>query len=71
MNKRNSRKCAACDTEIVFLPTKFGKQMPVTASSLTAEDWMLFGRGVDVPYRHGEHVSHFSDCEQAQLFRGK
>jgi hypothetical protein len=62
-------KCKSCQAEIVFLVTKKGKQMPVTASSLTQEDRELIGIGSVVEYRHGQHISHFSDCKDASLFR--
>jgi len=62
-------KCKSCGVEIMFLSTKLGKQMPVVASSLTVEDSELLGRGDKVLYRHGEHISHFSDCKDADLFR--
>jgi hypothetical protein len=55
----------------VFLPTRFGKRMPVTWTSLNDEDRMLISRGLEVPYRHGEHISHFADCTHADRFRGQ
>ena len=70
-------KCRAdgCGEEIIFTLTKNGKQMPTNLSSLTEEDveWLL-NRDKDdygklLPYRHGEHVSHYATCTDPEQFR--
>jgi len=64
-------KCRSCEAEIAFVKTKRGKAMPVDAESLTEEDVEILGRvGEEVAYRHGEHVSHFSTCPDADKYRG-
>lgn len=58
-----------CQAEIVWLKTPNGKNMPVDAESLSEEDAALISQGHQVEYRHHDHVSHFSTCKQADLFR--
>jgi hypothetical protein len=62
--------CRACKAEIGWVVTAKGKRMPVDAVSLTAADREVLGRvGDSLPYRHGEHVSHFGTCPNAKQFR--
>lgn len=53
-------KCKNCGKELVFLPTKTGKVMPVNKESVETGDEI---------YIHGKHISHFSDCPGASGFR--
>ena len=62
--------CRACKAEIAFVVTRKGKHMPVDAGSLSAEDLELLSRvGEKVPFRYGDHISHFATCPQAGEFR--
>jgi len=62
-------KCRDCPTEIAWTKTRAGKNMPVDADSLTEEDVETIRAGEELPYRHGEHVSHFETCPAAAKFR--
>ena len=65
-------KCRSCDTEIAFVETRSGSQMPVDADSLDDEDIEILGRvGERLQYEHGRHVSHFATCPDAYKFRRK
>lgn len=57
-----------CGQEMVFLPTK-KSSMPVNVESLSDGDVEALNRGDSVPFRYGEHISHFSDCPNAKGFR--
>ncbi|HLE87602.1 MAG TPA: hypothetical protein VI727_08035 [Candidatus Brocadiaceae bacterium] len=53
--------CKSCGKEIVWLKTKNGKNMPVNANTI---------QGKETIYDHKiGHISHFSDCKDADKFR--
>ena len=53
--------CKSCNTEIVWLKTKNGKNMPVNADTI---------QGKETIYDHKiGHISHFSTCKDADKFR--
>ena len=55
--------CKSCNTEIVWLKTKNGKNMPVNADTI---------QGKETIYDHVKgHISHFSTCKDADKFRSK
>jgi len=63
-------RCRGCNAEIGWVVTKNGRRMPVDASSLNAADLEVLGRvGDSLPFRYGEHVSHFSTCPNVKDFR--
>lgn len=64
-------KCRApkCKKEIVFVKTPDGKDMPVDANSLTAEDIMLLAQQVVLNYKPGVHVPHWVTCTDPQHFK--
>ena len=54
-------RCKSCNREIVWLKTKNGKNMPVNADTI---------QGKETIYDHRiGHVSHFSDCKDAEAWR--
>jgi hypothetical protein len=68
--QKPTSQCSACKAEIGWVKTKRGKNMPVDAETLSETDIEILGRvGETVDYRHGEHVSHFQTCPNAQEFR--
>lgn len=63
-------RCSACQAEVGWVVTKNGKKMPVDADTLSDLDRSMLGQvGNTVPYRNGEHRSHFSTCPAAKEFR--
>lgn len=54
------KKCKGCQADLIFLPTKSGKRMPVLASSVNIGDKQFDAT---------KHRSHFADCPAAQKFR--
>lgn len=52
-------KCRACGEEIIFMPTKAGKLIPVNA------DTYDYSKLFDIK----KHTSHFATCPQAKQFR--
>jgi hypothetical protein len=53
-------RCRSCRAQIIWLKTAAGKNMPVDADSVEAEDQ---------EFQPGRHVSHFSTCPQADQHR--
>lgn len=53
-------RCDACRARIIFLPTAFGKRMPVDADTVDEEDEV---------YEHGKHVAHWGTCTKPDQFR--
>lgn len=51
-----------CKADVIWLPTKEGKRMPVNPENVAADDYL---------FRHDHHVSHFADCPNADQFRRK
>ena len=73
VHQNPTTRCSKCDAKIAFTVTSSGKWMPVDADSLNDEDVELLGRvgGEKVEYRHGDHMSHFATCPEADSFRKK
>lgn len=53
-------KSTGCNARIIWLKTESGKNMPVDADSVEAEDEI---------YEHGRHISHWGTCKAPQPFR--
>lgn len=67
-------KCQKCKKEIIFGITKNGKAIPIDLDSLSEEDmkWLLSRNPNDntlLPFRWGEHVTHFATCTNPEQFR--
>lgn len=58
--KRIANTCRSCGREIVWLRTRSGSNMPVNAETVEPGDDAFDAR---------RHVSHFSDCPQADEHR--
>jgi hypothetical protein len=59
-NENRIARCRACDARIIFLKTSAGKNMPVDADTVRADDQV---------FDSARHVSHFSKCPKASEFR--
>ena len=57
--ERLKSKCRGCGKEIMFIPTKTGKMMPIDLE--TYDGGTLFDAS--------KHTSHFATCPQAKEFR--
>lgn len=55
-------KCAGCDRDLIWLPTRAGKNMPVHADTVQPGDTL---------YQHGKHEPHWGACPRADEFRKK
>lgn len=69
-------RCRSCGQPVYFITTKRGKLMPVSiaAEGCRAPDTFPEGQlnvfgGADTP-QAGRGISHFSDCPDAQAWRG-
>lgn len=54
------QKCRSCQADIVFLPTKNGKSMPVNAETVETDDAV---------FNAAKHVSHFATCTDPNKHR--
>jgi hypothetical protein len=59
-HERRITRCRTCNAKIIWFKTAAGKNMPVDADTVEAEDDEL-----DL----AKHVSHFATCPQAQQHR--
>lgn len=59
-HERRIVRCRGCNARIIWFKTEAGKNMPVDADTVEADDEEL-----DLK----RHVSHFSTCSQANKFR--
>ena len=63
----------SCRKEIIFCRTQKGKMIPVDFSSLTDDDlkWLASRKDENelLPFRYGEHITHFATCSAAKQFR--
>lgn len=60
-----------CNSAIVFLKTKTGKDMPVDIDSISEEEKGKIIKGEIVSFEYGRHISHFATCPKANKFRRK
>jgi hypothetical protein len=61
-HERRITRCKSCRARIVWLKTPAGKNIPVDADTVEADDEV---------YEHGKHVSHFSTCPDSPSWRRK
>ncbi len=54
-------KCRGCGQEIIFMPTKKGKSMPVDYSTYEGQTY----------FDPKKNTSHFATCAQAKEFRSE
>lgn len=59
-HERRITRCRSCRAKIIFLPTAAGKSMPVDADSVKPEDEEFDAK---------KHISHFSQCPNANQHR--
>ena len=59
-HERRIVRCRSCNARIIWFKTEAGKNMPVDADTVEAEDDAL-----DLP----RHVSHFATCPNANQHR--
>lgn len=59
-HERRITRCRGCNAKIIWFKTEAGKNMPVDADTVEAEDDEL-----DLD----RHVSHFATCKKADQFR--
>jgi hypothetical protein len=57
-------KCRSCQADVLFVPTKDGKQMPLDAPG---EQRLVIEEGVAVVRL--TYVSHFATCPEAEKWR--
>lgn len=53
-------KCRSCDAPIIWFKTSAGKNIPINAETVLAEDYTL-----EIP----RHVAHFATCPNAAKHR--
>lgn len=61
--------CKTCGTEIMFLKTKSGKQMPVNVMPTSPK--LRGPNSGETAFVFGEHQSHFATCSQADDWRSR
>ena len=59
-HERRIVRCRGCNAKIIWFKTEAGKNMPVDADTVEADDDEL-----DLD----RHISHFSTCPKANQFR--
>lgn len=59
-HERRIKRCTTCRAQIIWFVTEAGRNMPVDADTVEAED---------DEYEPPRHVSHFATCKQADQHR--